>query len=191
MDTIFPNTLNTIGLFTGYDELLTQDPIKYWRSLSDIQNFFSLLSLSRFLPMQSSFHSVDWLLTFNTFKQSLYPHMAVIKSSIFLQFHLKLWFDELLIMYRLNQRFPGLYADDSLCPNCGVFIEALKHLFICSPSYLDTEDGISTLLNHKDITTNLIQYFLVKLATKVSSSPKCKQTYDDFLIALRKDVSRN
>ncbi|CAB4432289.1 unnamed protein product [Rhizophagus irregularis] len=31
----------------------------------------------------------------------------------------------------------------------------------------------------------LIERFLVKLATKVSSSPCCKQTYDELLVALR------
>ncbi|PKC17366.1 hypothetical protein RhiirA5_405941 [Rhizophagus irregularis] len=51
--------------------------------------------------------------------------------------------------------------------------------------YLDTEDDISELLNQKDVTTELIDHFLVKLATKVSSLPQCKQTYDELPIALR------
>ncbi|PKY54773.1 hypothetical protein RhiirA4_473767 [Rhizophagus irregularis] len=135
--------------------------------------------------MQSSFHSVDWSLSFETFKQSLYPRLAVTKSSIFSQFRLKLWFDELPVMYRLSQRFSGLYADDSLCPTCGAFMETLEHLFICSPDYLDTDDNNPLLPNHKDITTKLIQRFLVKLATKISSSSKCKKTYDELLVALR------
>uniref|UniRef100_U9T4K3 Uncharacterized protein n=1 Tax=Rhizophagus irregularis (strain DAOM 181602 / DAOM 197198 / MUCL 43194) TaxID=747089 RepID=U9T4K3_RHIID len=59
IDAIFPSSQNTMGLFTGYDELLTQDPVKYWKSLSDIWRFFSLLGLFRFLPMQTSFHIVD------------------------------------------------------------------------------------------------------------------------------------
>ncbi|CAB4477178.1 hypothetical protein RhiirA5_407106 [Rhizophagus irregularis] len=122
-----------MGLFTGYDELLTQDPVKYWKSLSDIWRFFSLLGLFRFLPMQTSFHIVDWSLSFNTFKQNLYPHFVVSKSSNFAQFRLKLWFDELPIMYRLRQKFPGLYVNDFLCPICGIFMKMLEHLFICSP----------------------------------------------------------
>jgi hypothetical protein len=136
MDAVFPTSLRTMGLFIGNDELLTQDPVKYWRSLSEIRNFFSLIGLSRFRPMQSSFHSVDWLLTFDTFKQSLYPRLAVTKSSIFSQFHLKLWFDELPVMYRLSQRFPGIYTDDSLCPklwhfygNFGTSFYMLTRLF--------------------------------------------------------------
>ncbi|CAB4437697.1 unnamed protein product [Rhizophagus irregularis] len=95
IDEIFPSSLKTMGLFTGVDELLTQDPM------------------------------------------SIYPRLLVSHASTFFQFRLKLWFDELPVMYRLCQRFPGLYADDSLCPNCGIFMETLEHLFICSPSPLD------------------------------------------------------
>lgn len=156
MDDIFPPSLRTMGLFTGYDELLRQDPVRYWRSLSDIRRFFSLLGLFRFLPMQSFFHSVDWQLSFDTFKQLLYPRLAVFKSSNFLQFRLKLWFDELPVMYRLRQRFSGLYADDSLCLICSTFMETLEHLFICTPSSLNTNDNNTELLNQKDITTEFI-----------------------------------
>ncbi|CAB4420721.1 unnamed protein product [Rhizophagus irregularis] len=46
MDEIFPSFLKTMGLFTGFDELLTQDPVTYWRTITDIKNFFSLLGLS-------------------------------------------------------------------------------------------------------------------------------------------------
>uniref|UniRef100_U9UL85 Uncharacterized protein n=1 Tax=Rhizophagus irregularis (strain DAOM 181602 / DAOM 197198 / MUCL 43194) TaxID=747089 RepID=U9UL85_RHIID len=70
-------------------------------------------------------------------------------------------------MYKLSQRFPGLYADNSLCPICGIFIEILKYLFICSPSYLNTEDNNSVLSNQKDVTMKIIERFLVKLATKL------------------------
>ncbi|CAB4480760.1 unnamed protein product [Rhizophagus irregularis] len=90
MDDIFPSFLKTMGLFTGHDELLTQDPVKYWRAFTDIRHFFSLIGLSRFLPLQSTFHSVDWSLSFETFKQTLYQNLAVSKSSIFTQFRLKL-----------------------------------------------------------------------------------------------------
>jgi hypothetical protein len=135
--------------------------------------------------MQTSFHSIDWLLTFDVFKQFLYPRLAVAKSLIFSQFRLKLWFDELPIMYRLSQRFSGLYTDDSLCPNCGTFMETLEHFFICSPDHLDNDEDNSVLLIHKDKTMELIQRFLVKLATKVSSSSKCKKTYEELLTVLR------
>lgn len=64
-------------------------------------------------------------------------------------------------------------------------METLEHLFICTPSYLDAEDDNFTFLNQKDLTTELIECFLVKLATKVSSSPCYKQTYDKILLALR------
>ncbi|PKK58858.1 hypothetical protein RhiirC2_795666 [Rhizophagus irregularis] len=88
-------------------------------------------------------------------------------------------------MYKLSQRFPGLYVDDSLCLTCSVFMETLKHFFICLPDYLDVDEDHSVLSIHKDMTTSLIKRFLVKLATKVSSSSGCKQTYDKLLVALR------
>ncbi|CAB4385196.1 unnamed protein product [Rhizophagus irregularis] len=181
MDDIFPSFLTTMGLFTGYDELLTQDPVKYWQSFADIRQFFSLIGLSRFLPLQSTFHAVDWSLFFDIFKLTLYPNFAVSKSLILSQF----WFDELPVMYKLSQRFPVLYADDSLCPICGIFMKTLKHFFICSPDYLNVDEDHSALLIHKNVTTNLIERFLIKLATKVSSSPGCKQTYNELLAALR------
>ncbi|PKY59943.1 hypothetical protein RhiirA4_430771 [Rhizophagus irregularis] len=67
MDEIFPSSLKTMGLFTGFDELVTQDPVTYWRTVTDIKNFFSLLGLSRFERLQTSFHAVDWALSFDTF----------------------------------------------------------------------------------------------------------------------------
>ncbi|CAB4397049.1 unnamed protein product [Rhizophagus irregularis] len=186
MDDVFPSFLKTVGLFTEHDELLTQDPVKYWWAFTNLRHFFLLIGLSQFLPLQSTFHTVDWLLSFDTFKLTLYQNLAVSKSSIFTQFHLKLWFDELPIMYKLSQRFPSLYANNSLCPICGIFMETLEHLFICSPDYLDIDENHPLLLLiHKDVTTNLIERFLVKLATKVSSSPRCQQTYDELLAALR------
>ncbi|PKY54936.1 hypothetical protein RhiirA4_474044 [Rhizophagus irregularis] len=185
MDVIFPSSLKTLGLFTSFDELLTQDPIAYWQSVTDIKNFFSLLGLSRFTMLQTSFHAVDWALSFDTFQQLIYPRFSVSSASAFLQFRLKLWFDELPIMYRLCQRFPGLYADDSLCPNCGIFIETLEHLFSCSPSFLDAFDSNPEPLQHKDITVELIQRFIIKLATRISHSPACKRTYEELLSALR------
>src|SRR5688572_25262455 len=100
MDFIFPSNLKTMGLFTGLDELLTHDPIKYWRSVSDIRHFFSLIGLSRFTALQTSYHSVDWALSFEIFKHTLYSRTLVSKISSFLQFRLKLWFDELPVMYR-------------------------------------------------------------------------------------------
>ncbi|PKY48973.1 hypothetical protein RhiirA4_464748 [Rhizophagus irregularis] len=157
MDEIFPSTLKTMGLFTGFDEMLTQDLITYWRTA----------------------------LTFDVFKQTLYPRLLVSKASTFLQFRLKLWFDELPLMYRLCQRFSGLYADDSLCLNCGIFMETLEHLFICSPNFMDETESNPEPLQHKDIIVDLIQRFIVKLATKVSSSPKCKRTYEELLSTLR------
>ncbi|PKY23436.1 hypothetical protein RhiirB3_437645 [Rhizophagus irregularis] len=41
-------------------------------------------------------------------------------------------------------------------------MEILEHLFICSPSYLDTEDDNSELLNQKDVTTELIERLSVQ-----------------------------
>ncbi|CAB4472647.1 unnamed protein product [Rhizophagus irregularis] len=155
-----------MGLFTRYDELLTQDPIKYWRSLSDIRQFFSLLGLFQFLSMQTSFYAVDWLLSFNTFKQTLYSRLVIFKSFTFAQFCLKLWFNELPVMYKLSQRYPNLYADDSLCPICGIFMETLKHLFVCSPSHLDAKDDISELLNQRILPQNLLNQLRCKYKTE-------------------------
>ncbi|CAB4472649.1 unnamed protein product [Rhizophagus irregularis] len=160
-----------MGLFTRYDELLTQDPIKYWRSLSDIRQFFSLLGLFQFLSMQTSFYAVDWLLSFNTFKQTLYSRLVIFKSFTFAQFCLKLWFNELPVMYKLSQRYPNLYADDSLCPICGIFMETLKHLFVCSPSHLDAKDDISELLNQRILPQNLLNVSWSNLLLKRLSYP--------------------
>ncbi|CAB4437134.1 unnamed protein product [Rhizophagus irregularis] len=135
--------------------------------------------------LQTSFHAVDWTLSFDNFQQSIYPRLLVSNASTFFQFHLKLWFDELPVMYRLCQRFPVLYADDSLCPNCGIFMETLEHFFICLPSSLDASDSNPEPLQHKDITVELIQRFIIKLATKVSYFPECKRTYEELLSALR------
>ncbi|PKY59104.1 hypothetical protein RhiirA4_430181 [Rhizophagus irregularis] len=169
MDEIFPSFLKTMGLFTGFDELLTQDPVTYWRSITDIKNFFSLVGLSRFEMLQTSFHAVDWALSFDNFQQS---SAALGIQGLYL----------LSISFEIV-RFPGLYADDSLCPNCGIFMETLEHLFICSPSSLDTSDSNPEPLQHKDITVELIQRFIVKVATKVSYSPECKRTYEELLTA--------
>jgi hypothetical protein len=125
LSSILPPNSRTMFLFTGQNLLLTQDPVEYWRNLSDIKKFFSLMGLSRLSSMTTAFHTIDWQLSFNNFKNILYPRNLVTKSNTFLQFRLKLWFDELPIMYRLRQRYLALYADDSLCPNCGTFMETL------------------------------------------------------------------
>ncbi|CAB4420722.1 unnamed protein product [Rhizophagus irregularis] len=64
-------------------------------------------------------------------------------------------------------------------------METLEHLFICSPSSLDASDSNPKPLQHKDITMELIQQFIIKLATKISYSPECKRTYEELLSALR------
>jgi hypothetical protein len=64
-------------------------------------------------------------------------------------------------------------------------METLEHLFICSPNSMDESIVNPEPLQHKDIIVDLLQRFLVKLATKVSSSPKCKQTYDEIFSTLR------
>ncbi|CAB4400838.1 unnamed protein product [Rhizophagus irregularis] len=43
---------------------------------------------------------------------------------------------------------------------------------------------MTSYVRFADVTTNFIERFLVKLATKVFSSPGCKQTYDELLAAL-------
>ncbi|CAB4419458.1 unnamed protein product [Rhizophagus irregularis] len=91
------------------------------------------MNLSRFIPLRSSYSSIDWNLTFDLFKETLYHRVDVAQISSAHRFHLQLWFDELPLMSCLQFRYPGLYADDSLCPNCGIFMETLEHFFTCSP----------------------------------------------------------
>ncbi|CAB5325525.1 unnamed protein product [Rhizophagus irregularis] len=113
---------------------LINDPVTYWHTISDMKAFFELLSFSRFTPLRSSYSVIDWTLTFGLFKDTLYHRMDVSRISASLRFWLQLWFDELLLMFRLRHRYPDLYADNSLCPNCGIFIETLEHFFTCSPN---------------------------------------------------------
>ncbi|CAB4437131.1 unnamed protein product [Rhizophagus irregularis] len=78
------------------------------------------MSLSRFVLLRSSYSSIDWTLTFDLFKDTLYHRLDVASISSFHRYRLQLWFDELPLMFRLRFHYPGLYADDSLCPNCGI-----------------------------------------------------------------------
>ncbi|PKY57186.1 hypothetical protein RhiirA4_478085 [Rhizophagus irregularis] len=112
---------------------LVIDPVVYWHAFSNMRDFFDIMNLSRFIPLRSSYSSIDWNLTFDLFKETLYHRVDVAQISSALRFRLQLWFDELPLMSRLRFRYPGLYADDSLCPNCGIFMETLEHFFTCSP----------------------------------------------------------
>ncbi|CAB4432991.1 unnamed protein product [Rhizophagus irregularis] len=173
VDEIFPSSLKTMGLFTGVDELLTHDPIVYWRSISDIKNFFSLLGL-----FDSQCYN-------DTFQQSIYLRLLVSNASTFFQFRLKLWFDELPVMYRLCQRFPGLYANDSCVPTVEFLwkrwsIYSFVHLALWMLRPLTP-----SLYSTRILTVELIQRFIIKLATKISYSPACKRSYEELLTALR------
>ncbi|PKY44741.1 hypothetical protein RhiirA4_459130, partial [Rhizophagus irregularis] len=101
------------------DVPLVTNPVGYWRTFTDMRDFFNILNLSRFAPLCSSYFSIDWNLTFDLFKNTLYHRSDVASISSSYSFRLQLWFDELPLMFHLRFRYPGLYADDSLCPNCG------------------------------------------------------------------------
>ncbi|PKY56864.1 hypothetical protein RhiirA4_477466 [Rhizophagus irregularis] len=115
---------------------LVTDPVGYWRTFTDMRDFFDIMNLSRFASLRSSYSSIDWNLTFDLFKDTLYHRLDVANISSSHRFRLQLWFDELPLMFRLRFRYSGLYADDSLCPNCGVFMETLEHFFTCSRTNL-------------------------------------------------------
>ncbi|PKY54937.1 hypothetical protein RhiirA4_427137 [Rhizophagus irregularis] len=122
---------------------LVMDPVHFWHNISDMHEFFSILSLSRFAPLRSSYSSVDWQFTFDLIKDTLYHRLDVSRISTLYRFRLQLWFDELPLMSQLRFRYPGLYADDSLCPNCGIFMETLDHFFTCLPDSLSIIDQAS------------------------------------------------
>ncbi|PKY55132.1 hypothetical protein RhiirA4_474391 [Rhizophagus irregularis] len=130
--------------------LLVIDPVKYWRTFTDMREFFDIMSLSRFVLLRSSYSSIDWTLTFDLFKDTLYHRLDVASISSFHRYRLQLWFDELPLMFRLRFHYPGLYADDSLCPNCGIpfGIDSLPSL------------GFSSLQNYSDTLTFTGLWFL-------------------------------
>jgi hypothetical protein len=63
-------------------------------------------------------------------------------------------------------------------------METLEHIFICSPNSMDICEDNPEPLQQRNIIVTLIQRFLVKLATKISTSPKCKATYEEILSTL-------
>ncbi|PKY63540.1 hypothetical protein RhiirA4_492855, partial [Rhizophagus irregularis] len=100
------------------------------------------------------------------------------------RFRLQLWFDELPLMFRLRFRFPGLYADDSLCPNCGVFMETLEHFFTCSPDNLN-DNEISPPISFWNRLLELLDRFLNRLAQKASTCPKAQNNLDSLILQLK------
>ncbi|CAB4420636.1 unnamed protein product [Rhizophagus irregularis] len=145
---------------------LVTDPVGYWRNFTDMRDFFDIMNLSRFAPLRSSYSSIDWNLTFNLFKETLYHRLDVARISSSQRFRLQLWFDELSLMFCLRFRYPGLYADDSLCPNCGVFMETLEHFFTCS---LDEpiNNEISPPISFRNRLLELLDRFLDRLAERL------------------------
>ncbi|PKY60472.1 hypothetical protein RhiirA4_484208, partial [Rhizophagus irregularis] len=85
---------------------LTIDPVHFWRDFSDMHEFFKLLSLSRFFSLRTSYSRIDWLLTFDLIKDTLYHRLDVSRVSTSYRFRLQLWFDELPLMSRLRFRYP-------------------------------------------------------------------------------------
>ncbi|CAB4406050.1 unnamed protein product [Rhizophagus irregularis] len=164
---------------------LTIDPVHFWREFSDMHEFFKLLSLSRFSPLRTSYSRIDWPLTFDLIKDTLYHRLDVSRVSTSYRFRLQLWFDELPLMSRLRFRYPGLYADDSLCPNCGIFMETLEHFFTCSPDSLSIIDHASPPVSTRKKLIELLDQFIWRLATKASASPKARLDFNTLLSQLQ------
>jgi hypothetical protein len=164
---------------------LTMDPVHFWRNFSDMHEFFRLLNLSRFIPLRSSYSWIDWRLTFDLIKDTLYHRLDVSRISASYRFRLQLWFDELPLMSRLRFRYPGLYADDSLCPNCGIFMETLEHFFTCTPDSLSIIDDSLTPVNNRNKLIDLLDLFIKRLATKASASPKARQDFNTLSTQLK------
>ncbi|PKY62477.1 hypothetical protein RhiirA4_432558, partial [Rhizophagus irregularis] len=175
--------LSLILLCTGIP--LTMDPVHFWRDFSDMHEYFQLLNLSRFAPLRSSLSWVDWRLTFDLIKDTLYHGLDVSRISTSYRFRLQLWFDELPLMSRLRFRYPGLYADDSLCPNCGIFMETLEHFFTCLPDSLFIIDHASPPVPTRRKLIDLLDQFSKRLATKASASPKARLDSNTLLSRLQ------
>ncbi|CAB4437153.1 unnamed protein product [Rhizophagus irregularis] len=150
-----------------------------------MKEFFKILNLSRFIPLRSSYSLVDWILTFDTLKDTLYHRLDVSRVSTFYRFRLQLWFDELPLMSRLRFRYPDLYADDSLCPNCGIFMENLEHFFTCTPDSLSIINDSLSPVNNRNKLIDLLDLFLKRLATKASACPKARQDLNTLLSQLK------
>ncbi|CAB4413296.1 unnamed protein product [Rhizophagus irregularis] len=163
---------------------LVIDPVGYWRNFTDMRDFFDIMNLSRFSPLRSSYSSIDWNLTFNLFKETLYQRLDVASISSSQRFRLQLWFDELPLMFRLRFRYPDLYADDSLCPNCGVFMETLEHFFTCSPEE-PINNEIPSPISFRTRLLELLDRFLNRLARKASTCPKAQTDLDSLLLQLK------
>ncbi|CAB4409470.1 unnamed protein product [Rhizophagus irregularis] len=163
---------------------LVIDPVVYWHDFSNMRDFFDIMNLSRFIPLRSSYSSIDWNLTFDLFKETLYHRVDVAQISSSHRFRLLLWFDELPLMFRLRFRYPGLYADDSLCPNCEIFMETLEHFFTCS---LDEpfDDESPLPISFRNRLLELLDQFLNRLAQKASNCPKAQLDLDTLLIQLK------
>ncbi|GBC18659.2 hypothetical protein GLOIN_2v1762475 [Rhizophagus irregularis DAOM 181602=DAOM 197198] len=177
------------GLLVAFlcnDVPLINDPVAYWHTISDMKAFFELLSFSRFTPLRSSYFVIDWTLTFGLLKDTLYYRIDVSCISASLQFWLQLWFDELPLMFHLRHHYPDLYADDSLCPNCSIFMETFEHFFTCSPDADSSLVGNSSFpIPCQRVLLELMDRFLNCLARKASSSPKAWQDLDSLLYQLK------
>ncbi|CAB4431674.1 unnamed protein product [Rhizophagus irregularis] len=163
---------------------LVTDPVGYWRTFADMRDFFDLLNLSRFAPLRSSYFSIDWNLTLDLLKDTLYHRLDSASISSSHRFRLQLWFDELPLMSRLRFRYPGLYADNSLCPNCGIFMETLEHFFTCSPDEPIIDEGFLPIPSQNRLL-ELLDRFLNRLAQKASTCPKAQLDMNALFSQLR------
>ncbi|CAB4411429.1 unnamed protein product [Rhizophagus irregularis] len=129
---------------------LVTDPVGYWRTFTDMQDFFDIMNLSRFAPLRFSYFSIDWNLTFDLFKDTLYHRLDVASISSSHRFRLQLWFDELPLMFRLRFRYPA-----STCPKAQIDLDSLLLQLKTLPSL-----GFSSLQNYSDTLTFTGLWFL-------------------------------
>lgn len=88
MNSLSSYRLLVVLLCNGFPLII--DPVHYWREFSNMRGFFELLNLSRFAPLRSSYSSIDWNLTFDTLKNTLYHRLDMVRISSSHRFRLQL-----------------------------------------------------------------------------------------------------
>jgi len=114
--------------------LLTRSFVK---ALFDAQNFNKYIELQRssFISFLTNTKSIDWLATWNRFKNcSTQPKSHTsFKKSIHTTFSSKLMLDELPLLYKLQTtRRPDLYRNNWNCFLCDENKETWEHVWQCS-----------------------------------------------------------
>ncbi|CAB4407462.1 unnamed protein product [Rhizophagus irregularis] len=80
--------LLVVSLCTGVPLLV--DPVSFWHNFSDMRMLFEIFGLSRFEPLRSSYFYIDWTLTFDILKETLYHRLDVSRISTSYRFQLQL-----------------------------------------------------------------------------------------------------